>query len=277
MITRTQLAPLTKTSGFGNRALTVTIHETANTARGADAGAHATLQSLGNVRSASWHWSVDDTEAVQSFPHSVKCWHSGTTAGNGTSVAIEICVNSDGDYTRAVANAAELAARILAQHGRGVDDLRQHSAWSGKDCPRYLRSGAKGPTWSSFVAQVAEHLSPSAPVPIPPPAPIPVPVPVDLEDDDMKDLITACYHQISLYDPADSELDAVQVATAGLSRGQIPQWFWSAPAASPTVAQLYRNYLGREATDAELATWANGVNSNRTVHDGIRNSPEANA
>lgn len=156
---RYQAAPLTKTSGHGNPGTTVTVHETANTSKGANAAMHANLQSRGNVRNASWQWSVDDKEAVQSFAHNIKCWHSGKTAGNNTSIAVEICVNSDGDFNKAVSNAAELVADILREKGAGVESIRQHEDWSGKDCPNFLREGSKGPTWDGFVAQVASLLS----------------------------------------------------------------------------------------------------------------------
>lgn len=44
--------------GSGNRVLHIVIHETANTGRGANAQSHANLQSNGNARSASWHYTV---------------------------------------------------------------------------------------------------------------------------------------------------------------------------------------------------------------------------
>lgn len=63
------------TYGGGNGRKFITIHETANTARGANAQAHANLQS--NGFGSTWHYTVDDKEAIQSFPHSVRCWHAG--------------------------------------------------------------------------------------------------------------------------------------------------------------------------------------------------------
>ena len=44
----------------------VTVHETANTNRGANAQARANLQSNGNVRQASWPIQVDDCEVIRS-------------------------------------------------------------------------------------------------------------------------------------------------------------------------------------------------------------------
>src|SRR5690625_5554605 len=96
----------------------ITIHETANTSRGANAQAHANLQSNGNARNASWHIQVDDTQAIRSFPDTVRCWHAGDGSGHGnmSSIGIEICVNSDGNFTRAKANAAAVVRQLRAKY-----------------------------------------------------------------------------------------------------------------------------------------------------------------
>ncbi len=142
------------TSGSGNPATSITVHQTGNVSAGANAAAHADLQSRGNVRSASWHWTVDDTEAVQSFTHATRCWHAGTSAGNNTSVGIEVCVNCDGDYSRALQNAAELVAYVMRQTGVPVDRVVQHKHWSGKDCPEQIRAGKAGVGWTAFLEMV---------------------------------------------------------------------------------------------------------------------------
>jgi|SRR5690625_142453 len=130
----------------------ITIHETANTDPGAGAETHARLQQNGFT--ASWHWSVDDREAIQSFPHNVRCWHAGDgdapNGGNYNSIGIEICVNSDGDFTKAVKNAAQLVKKIMKQEGIPLSNVVQHNHWSGKHCPTNLRNGSKGITWNQF-------------------------------------------------------------------------------------------------------------------------------
>ena len=45
---------------YAMRPLYITIHTTDNTSKGADALSHAKLQYTGNVRSASWHYTVDN-------------------------------------------------------------------------------------------------------------------------------------------------------------------------------------------------------------------------
>lgn len=131
-----------------NACTSITIHETANQSIGADAQAHANLQTNGTVRKASWHIQVDDTEAIRSFPDTTQCWHAGTDEGNRDSIAVEICVNADGDYNKAFANAAEVVAGLREAHGLGRDDVVQHNHWSGKNCPAVMRLTNR---WDEFL------------------------------------------------------------------------------------------------------------------------------
>lgn len=137
--------------GYNNKKKYITIHETANTSKGADAATHGRLQQ--NGFSASWHYTVDDKQAVQSFPHSAQCWHAGDGKGNGNlnSIGIEICVNSDGDFKKAVKNAAELVKKIMKDENISLGNVVQHHRWSGKNCPANLRSGSKGINWNDFI------------------------------------------------------------------------------------------------------------------------------
>src|SRR5690625_2440482 len=134
----------------------IVIHETANTRKGANANAHARLQASGNSRSASWHYQVDDKEIVQSFDDNKQCWHAGSRYYNQNSIGIEICVNSDGDYKKAVDNAVKLTKHLMGKYKISVDNVIQHNKASGKDCPRYLRAGNKGVTWHDFKAKLSD-------------------------------------------------------------------------------------------------------------------------
>lgn len=93
----------------------LTIHETANTARGANAEAHAKYlynqATKGTFRTASWHFTVDDKQIYQHLPTNENGWHAGDGGGSGNreSIGIEIAVNQDGDYNKAVENAQKLA------------------------------------------------------------------------------------------------------------------------------------------------------------------------
>lgn len=175
-----QLAPQSainqRTHGYGNPCKYITIHQTGNPNVGANAQAHANIQSKLNPRQASWHYSVDDKEIIQSFEDSVKCWHAtdGKGPGNTTSISIEICINSDGDYVKAVKNAAELTKYLMDKHGLSIDKIKQHHDWYPKDCPAQLRAGYKGITWSDFLRMVqGEKVSvkPSKPTPSAKPKP----------------------------------------------------------------------------------------------------------
>ena len=141
-------APLSRTSGRGNTRKYITIHETANRGRGADANAHARLQAAGNSRNASWHYQVDDKQIIQSYDDDVRCWHAGATANN-QSIAIEICVNSDGNYQKALDNAAALVAHLRKKHGIPWNRVVSHKFWTGKNCPTIMLS-RKG-QWDKFI------------------------------------------------------------------------------------------------------------------------------
>src|SRR5690625_3471562 len=94
--------------------------------------------------------------------------------GNLNSIGIEICVNSDGDFKQAVANAAALTRKIMKDEGISKSNVVQHNKWSGKNCPTNLRNGSKGITWNDFMAQVGGSVStskPSKPTHVPKPKP----------------------------------------------------------------------------------------------------------
>ena len=137
----------------------ITIHETANTSKGADAETHGRLQANGNSRQASWNYTVDDKQVVQSFDDKVQCWHAGSTKGNKESIGIEICVNSDGNFNKAVKNAAELVKILMKRHGISASNVVQHHHWSGKNCPTNLRNGSKGINWNDFKAMLSGKTS----------------------------------------------------------------------------------------------------------------------
>lgn len=147
------------TYGGTNPKKYIVIHETANTSKGANADAHGRLQANGNSRQASWHYTVDDKEVVQSFSDNAQCWHAGSTKYNKESIGIEICVNSDGNFKKAVDNAIELTKQLMSKYNISASNVIQHNTASGKDCPKYLRAGNKGITWSQFKAKLSDNKS----------------------------------------------------------------------------------------------------------------------
>ena len=132
----------------------ITIHETANTSKGANAEMHARY--INNGSSATWHYTVDDKEVVQHYLDTRQCWHAGdgNGAGNTQSIGIEICVNSDGDFNKTIANAEALVKMLMGKYKIPLSNVVQHNHWSGKDCPRNLRHGTKGINWNQFKARL---------------------------------------------------------------------------------------------------------------------------
>ena len=138
----------------------ITIHSTGNTNKGANAAAHGSyLRGAAANVPASWHYTVDDKEIRQHIPLDEVAWHAGDGGngpGNRSSLAIEICENKDGDLSKAIDNAALLTAHLLQQFNLGLNKIKQHYDWSGKNCPRVLRGRKDG--WQDFLAAVEAHL-----------------------------------------------------------------------------------------------------------------------
>ena len=140
--------------GGSNPCKYITIHETGNAAKGADAAAHgAYLDSDAGERDmVSWHYTVDDHAIVQHLPDYETAYHAGdgkAGPGNTTSIGIEICVNAGGDFEAAKANAAALVRLLMEEHGIPLDNVVQHNRWNGKDCPKTIRATAGA--WEAFL------------------------------------------------------------------------------------------------------------------------------
>ncbi|MGN8647876.1 peptidoglycan recognition protein family protein [Gracilibacillus sp. HCP3S3_G5_1] len=144
------------TYGNNNGKKTVTVHQTGNTNKGANAVAHAKIQLKGNPRDASWHYQVDDIQVIQSFEDDAQCWHAtdGRGPGNLDSIAVELCINSDGDYKKTLENGAELVRHLLKRHNLSINDVKQHNDWYPKNCPAQLRAGKDGISWNDFLSMV---------------------------------------------------------------------------------------------------------------------------
>jgi N-acetylmuramoyl-L-alanine amidase len=142
----------------------ITVHETGNTSVGATALAHAKLQQNGNSRQASWHFTVDDGDTIyQSIPTNEIGYHAGDGSGDGNrkSIGIEICVNSDGNFTKAKNNAAWLIDYLMDKYNIPIDRVVQHNHWSGKNCPEKIRKEG----WEKFIALVKATHTPPKPYP----------------------------------------------------------------------------------------------------------------
>ncbi|MES5893148.1 S-layer homology domain-containing protein [Bacillus cereus group sp. RP43] len=141
--------------GYAMKPKYITIHETDNYSVGANARNHAQYlysQATGTTdRSASWHFTVDDKEIYQHLPLNENAWHAGDGAegtGNRESIAIEIAVNQDGDYNKAVENARKLAAYLMGELNVPLENVKKHQFWSGKNCPAIM---IKNNAWEPFL------------------------------------------------------------------------------------------------------------------------------
>jgi len=140
----------------------ITVHCTGNYNPTAGAENHAKYVYGGTGgEQKSWHYTVDGKEIWQHFEDRQACWHAGDGGngpGNNTSIGIEICVNDPAAFRNACENAAWLVAELLKKYQLDISRVVQHNKWSGKDCPKELRSGAWGVTWNGFLDMVRKQL-----------------------------------------------------------------------------------------------------------------------
>lgn len=136
---------------YGMSPTRIVIHNTAN-----DASAEGEIRYMQkNSAQTSFHYAVDDKEAVQGVDLWRNAWHAGdggNGVGNRKGIAIEICYSKSGGerFLKAEENAAELAAKLLIDFGWGIDKITKHQDYSGKYCPhRTLDLG-----WDRFVKMV---------------------------------------------------------------------------------------------------------------------------
>lgn len=142
-----------------NKPAYVVIHETDNWSKGADAKTHATAMKNGNL-DGTVHYYVDSKSIYQTLEHSDGAWAVGDGKGrygitNRNSINIEICVNPETDYYKAVEYAEQLAAMLLKQYGWGTDRLKRHYDASRKNCPRRIQAEGR---WPEFVQKTAEYM-----------------------------------------------------------------------------------------------------------------------
>lgn len=129
----------------------ITVHDTANKSRGADAAAHAKYIKSVKDRT-SWHYTVDDSEIYQHIPDNEKSYHTSSLNANESSIAIELCVNADGDFEKTKQNAAKLVNMLMEKYNIPKENIRAHRDWTEKDCPASLH----GDAWEDFVELCTE-------------------------------------------------------------------------------------------------------------------------
>ena len=137
-------------NGFNSK-IYITIHQTGNNTKGSNAISHGKL--IMNGFNATWHYTVDDKNIVKHFSENIQCWHCGDGKGKGNtqSIGIELCINEDGDYIKTIENGVKLVKYLMDTYSIPITNVVQHNYWSGKDCPKQIREGKEGITWSKFI------------------------------------------------------------------------------------------------------------------------------
>lgn len=152
---------ITSGKNFPNQRLSheklwITIHETGNRNSGANARMHKTfVVGGGGSYNVSFHFAVDDKEAWQMMRLDQVGWHASdgcnnreTDVGCFGSIAIETCVNSDGNWQKTIENLIQLVSLIISGDNRidygtagnsrfSADRIGTHNKWADnkKWCP----------------------------------------------------------------------------------------------------------------------------------------------
>lgn len=155
----------------------ITIHSTANKAKGADARTHARGQRNGSFKSThnslgflSWHFTVDQGSVYQSLPDTEQGQHADYEGqGNRESIGIEMCENAGNDTNRTIDRTAKLTAVLMKRHRIPIDRVVPHQHWRRirfadkkdlgfKNCPgMLLENNQLGSKWRRFLAATQHY------------------------------------------------------------------------------------------------------------------------
>lgn len=136
----------------------IVIHDTGNKNLGANAEMHYRYFNSGN-RNASADFFVDDMQILKVNDYTkYYTWHCGDGKGqygitNRNSIGIEMCVNSDGNFERVLANTIQLV-KELKKEFPNAKVVRHYDA-SRKNCPASL-SANNWEGWRNFLKKVDE-------------------------------------------------------------------------------------------------------------------------
>jgi N-acetylmuramoyl-L-alanine amidase len=145
---------------LGNGIRYIVIHDTGNKRKGANAYAHYRYFNGGNRR-ASAHYFIDDKEIIQTVEDNNASWHCGDGKGkygitNHNSIGVEICVNEDSDFEKAVKNTIDLVKCLMKKYDIPLDRVVRHYDASRKICPRSMsKNNWEG--WWEFKGKLSEN------------------------------------------------------------------------------------------------------------------------
>jgi N-acetylmuramoyl-L-alanine amidase len=153
----------------------ITIHSTQNWTAGAER--HSLALKRGALRAPKrrggnrigyliWHFTVDDTVAIQHLPTSEQGEHADFDGpGNRYSIGIEMCEHRGSSRAATVERTAKLAAVLMKRHGIPLKNVVPHYHWPrrgasppNKNCPHFLLdNGRPGAKWRAFQGRVNYH------------------------------------------------------------------------------------------------------------------------
>ena len=146
----------------------IIIHDTGNTGKGANAESHYNYFNGGD-RQSSADFFVDNLQILQVNDYKkYYTWHCGDGGGkygitNNNSIGIELCINSDGNYTEAWNKAVELTRHLMCELNIPADRVVRHYDASHKNCPASMSANGWA-KWNEFKTAL------SAPASVPTPS-----------------------------------------------------------------------------------------------------------
>lgn len=136
----------------------IVIHTTGNSRAGANARAHFEYWNQGYCGQSA-DFVVDDKEIIALNDYTkYYTWHCGDGKGqygitNANSIGVEICVNQDGDFQKALDNAVVLVRDLIGR--TGIHNVVRHYDASRKVCPAEL-SANNWEAWNAFKRRIHE-------------------------------------------------------------------------------------------------------------------------
>lgn len=138
----------------------IVVHDTGNKGKGADAKAHFNYFNGGN-RGSSADIFVDDNSAwyVNDYTK-YYTWHCGDGKGkygatNSNSIGVEMCINADGNYEKALENTVQVVKEMMQEFNIPLNRVIRHFDASRKNCPQSM-SKNNWELWEKFKKLIEE-------------------------------------------------------------------------------------------------------------------------
>ena len=192
---------------------------------------------------------VDDHSAYQSFEDDIQCWHAGDGQGTGNlkSIAIEICVNKDGNFTQACENAASLTADLMDKYNIPMENVVPAQPLVRQELPHVLAQRLQGHRLGGLQGIVKAHGAGSSKPPQPPMG--------DIDVDGYWGNDTTFALQKAIGTPEDGFISQQPSQHKSKNPGLTNGWEWTTTrptAARPSFARCRRSSRRRAATPTRL-------------------------